>query len=1375
MPPRFPKNQPDTPGHSSVAAAIERVAAEHGGAVAATEQTNNLTYDDLLARSGSIAESLVRRGVTPGRHVLIALPRGLEYLCAVVAVVRAGGVYVPVDPDWPADRLDEIRRIVNPSAVIAAPGFDALGPATDVGELSDNANRFVPPTLSSDAPCYVMFTSGTTGEPKGVAVPHRAVLRLVIDPDAYEVGPDRSWLHLSSTSFDASTLEIWAPLLNGGRCVTVPDSLPSIDRLSAILRETGATDAWLTASLFNAVVDHAPDAFAGMRQVLTGGERVSPEHARRFLRRWPGVRLINGYGPTENTTFTCCHTIEPRDTENPGGVPIGLPIRGTEVLIVDEQDRPIENDHPGELLAGGDGVALGYLGDDKLTADRFVTLADAPGRWYRTGDLARRRLDGVIEFLGRRDRQVKIRGHRIELLEIEAQIGDHPAVERAFAMALGDRADLNRLAAAYSCHGSPVEPENLRHWLLGHVPRHLVPDAIVLLDTVPVGPNGKVDLDAIRTQIEGDTSRSAAPKKPGDAPERHPGWRALETMLAEILPGAVVRPDDSFLGIGGHSIAALRLAAGLRAEHRARVTVGRILACDALADLADEIGRRDGAGAAQPASAPIEAGPIPAASIQQQFFFEQAIDTSGSAYHEFAAFRAGPGLDLVALERAWRGLVERHEILRTRLELRDDRLIQHVDPPDAAADAEFDVHTPLGWPEDRTPREAAEVLLAPFDLEHQFPARLHVFRLTDGSFGVVFVFHHMAVDEWAIGLIASELGTLYKGGALPPPVPFRRYCEHESAEQSDAEIDRIAGRLLGVDRGRTTLGRAPAPGVGHPVLAGVSAEQLARRAHELRCTPSAVLLALFSRALSDVFDRPHAAILTPISHRTSPALQRIVGCCNTMHPVLVSSRAPDLAAAARATQLELIDAYNRPIAPYADVVRAAQRRSGGRGFSVEFGFAFQTNPGFTPDLGGVRVGPLRCPGAAARFPMALLLHTEGERVVGALVASAGSEAESRLRDMADAIERGMNGQAVDHRSAISAGSPTSTPRAPITVEPVRDDDPIRREAARAWQTLLGAAPASDDEHFFDRGGHSLLLLRLAARIRAATGVELPMGPFLERPDFGRLIRCLRDAQAVEKQAGRTFRVVELRRGERTILALPGAIGRPILFNRLAREMTEHNDTSPGLLCYDLFEPINRLGPAEGLDRVLTRLLGDLHRPDVVGVVGYSVGGLLPLFLSHIPPEIERRVHLWLVDVFHPDALRAAGLRSRESLQNALRYPHRVPLALVDSARITRRLVRKNITHQDELGLDLPAIEKLRLELRRRSTRVWRGAATVFVAGRKPIWQPHFDESEINGMAPFLGGDTRRVVIPHLHQDLLARGARRIVRVMTDDLQNKAEP
>ncbi|MCZ7637352.1 MAG: amino acid adenylation domain-containing protein [Verrucomicrobia bacterium] len=279
---------------------------------------------------------------------------------------------------------------------------------------------------------YVMYTSGSTGRPKGVLVPHRAVVRLVRGQDYVTFGPEQRFLLLAPTAFDASTFELWGGLLNGGTCVVAPPGLPELDALEELIRAERVTCVWLTAGLFNQVVEQRPSLLAGVPQVITGGEVLSVRHVQRALEQWPGVRLVNGYGPTEGTTFTCAHWIKPGTLAPGEAVPIGRPLANTRCHVVDGEGGLVPSGVVGELWIGGEGVALGYVNDAELTAAKFMPDrwgGGSDGRWYRTGDYVRCRADGVLEFVGRKDGQVKVRGYRVEVGEVEAQLGQHPGVK----------------------------------------------------------------------------------------------------------------------------------------------------------------------------------------------------------------------------------------------------------------------------------------------------------------------------------------------------------------------------------------------------------------------------------------------------------------------------------------------------------------------------------------------------------------------------------------------------------------------------------------------------------------------------------------------------------------------------------------------------------------------------------------------------------------------------------------------------------------------------------------------------------------------------------------------------------------------------------
>jgi amino acid adenylation domain-containing protein len=448
----------DYPRHGSIDRAFEAQAASTPDAIAVECGGERLTYAALNARANQLARYLRRAGVGPDVPVAVCLDRSPSLIVALVGIVKAGGAYVPLDAGYPAERL-ELMMADTASPVLITDSRLARtlpsGTATVIclDSAADAIAREGVDDLSSttgpDHLAYVIYTSGSTGRPKGAAVPHRGVLRLVFSPNYVELGPSERLLQLAPISFDASTLEVWGALLRGGCCVLFPERVPTAPELRRVLDEHRVTTLWLTASLFNALIDEAPETLRGVRQVLTGGEALSVAHIQRAQRALPDTRLINGYGPTESTTFACCHAI-PRPLGEVPSVPIGRPIQNTRVYVLDADFEPVPGGVAGELFIGGDGLARGYWNRAALTAERFVPdpfAADPGSRLYRTGDRVRWRADGTIEFLGRCDDQVKIRGFRIEPGEIEATLAQHPAVREVTVVAREDQPGDRRLVA----------------------------------------------------------------------------------------------------------------------------------------------------------------------------------------------------------------------------------------------------------------------------------------------------------------------------------------------------------------------------------------------------------------------------------------------------------------------------------------------------------------------------------------------------------------------------------------------------------------------------------------------------------------------------------------------------------------------------------------------------------------------------------------------------------------------------------------------------------------------------------------------------------------------------------------------------------------
>jgi amino acid adenylation domain-containing protein len=457
------------PRESTVHGEFAAVAEARPDAAALTWDGGEMTYGELHARSSRLANHLRARGVRADEPVALVMERAPELVVALLGILKAGGAYVPVNPRYPRERmrvmLDDCgARVLVAQAALA----DALPEHglrvvcidrdwDDIARESDADRRI---DGGADGAAYVIYTSGSTGRPKGVVVPHRAVLRLVRETDYARFDADDVMLQLAPVAFDASTLELWGSLLNGGRLAVFPPELPSMETLGAFLQRHGVTTAWLTAGLFHQMVDSNLPGLGGLTQLLAGGDVLSVPHVRRVMEAYPDLRLINGYGPTENTTFSACHTVQPEDAER-ASIPIGRPIPNTTAYVLDAHLQPAPIDVPGQLYVAGDGLARGYLHAPGMTASRYVPdpLSRTPGaRMYRTGDRVRWRPDGVLEFLGRIDQQVKIRGHRIEPGEIESVLERHPSVSAAVVHVREDVPGERRLVA-YVIPAKPEEAE----------------------------------------------------------------------------------------------------------------------------------------------------------------------------------------------------------------------------------------------------------------------------------------------------------------------------------------------------------------------------------------------------------------------------------------------------------------------------------------------------------------------------------------------------------------------------------------------------------------------------------------------------------------------------------------------------------------------------------------------------------------------------------------------------------------------------------------------------------------------------------------------------------------------------------------------------
>ncbi|HKH46579.1 MAG TPA: amino acid adenylation domain-containing protein [Thermoanaerobaculia bacterium] len=914
----FPR---EVPIHRLVAEQAERTPE----AVALVSAAGETTYAALVAAARRLARRLRRLGAGPEVPVIVLGERSPALVTALLAVLESGGFFVPLDPSHPRERLAALAAAVGARLAITEERFLDLLPEgmetvrLDGLERDGGADPLrIDSGVTAENLAYVMFTSGSTGEPKGVAVTHRNVARLVRNQEYADLRPGETFLLFAPVSFDASTLEIWGPLANGARLAVFPPEQPTLDELAAFLKRHGVTQLWLTAGLFHQMVEERPDGFAPLRRLLAGGDVLSPSHVRRALAAHPDLLLVNGYGPTEGTTFTTCHVLtaaEPFGDRD--SVPIGRPIANTQVHVLEPGLHPAPVGVWGELYAGGAGVARGYFGRPELTAERFVPDPFAGfheplgGRLYRTGDLARRRPDGILEFLGRGDRQVKIRGFRIEPAEIEAALAEHPDIREAAVLVRGEGGEKRLVAyvvmgqrASDRSDGSDRsdrsgEGEDLRHWLAGRLPEPMIPSAFVALPRLPLTPNGKVD----RRRLSQITAK-IAPERSEDnyvAP-RTPVEEVLAGLFAEVLgterTGGRIGIHDHFFELGGHSLAATRLVSRLRAALGVELPLRALFEAPTVAGLAARCGAPSANPTAQDAlaTAPRDPAGDPLSFSQERLWFLERLTPGTSTYNLPSRMRLRGPLDIARLERSFAEVCRRHEVLRTRFDLRGDTPVQIVEPPAPLVLPLVDL---TSLPEEARHGEAARLVAEeadlPFDLGRAPLMRAILVRLGAEEHATLLNLHHIITDGWSMGILYGEIGALYRAFTEGRPSPLPE-LPVQYADVARWQRDALHGPALEAQLGywRESLGGAP-PSLDLPLdrvrpavqtFHGASvfshfppelADRLRTLANREGGSLFMILLAGFSLLLARLSGQEDLVVGSPVAGRSRPEMESLIG------------------------------------------------------------------------------------------------------------------------------------------------------------------------------------------------------------------------------------------------------------------------------------------------------------------------------------------------------------------------------------------------------------------------------------------------------------------------------------------------------------------
>ncbi|MGV9787276.1 amino acid adenylation domain-containing protein [Streptomyces sp. NPDC003435] len=885
----------------SVPEAVARQAERHPGAIAVTGAGEELTYGLLQELSTGLAQALTGSGVGAEYGVGILLGRSSAQVTASLAVLRAGAAYVPLDPRWPAERLDRVtesaplRVLVVDESTRDNPwvrGLDipvlTVDPAGRVLSGGPFAPGALPAVSGGDRLAYVMFTSGSTGLPKAVGVTHADITALAADRTWADGVADAVLMH-SAYVFDAATFEIWAPLLSGGRVVVAPSGTLQPETLRDLVARHGVTAAFLTTALFNVIAETDPGALGLLRLAAAGGEAATPGVLQQLATAHPDTTVLNAYGPTETTTFATLHHV-PADAP-PGMPPIGRPLDGMRAHVLDAALRPVPPGAEGELYIAGPGVARGYLGRPDLTATRFVAdpFEGDGTRMYRTGDVVRRDTQGLIHYVSRADQQIKLRGHRIEPAEIEAVLRTDPSVRAACVLVREDLpGDRTLTAYVVPAPGHTADPGRLAAHIGRHLPSYMVPSAIQPLDALPLTVNGKIDRAALPAPAS--TGPDAAGRAPRGAHEE-----IVAGLFADVLGVPQVGVDDDFFALGGHSLLATRLVGRVRTALGTETEIRTLFEHPTVASFAAVLA--DGDRPARPALVPQPRPEVlPLSYAQRRLWFLHRLDGPSATYNIPFAVRLDGPLDQEALRAALDDVVARHSALRTLFPADGEGPHQRITEPGAAS-VPFTVRDADG---ERLDAAVAETAAEVIDIETELPLRATLLRLADDSHVLALVVHHIAADGSSLAPLTRDLGTAYRarvGGQTPawtaPPVDHVDHALWQRALLGDEDDPDsvLSGQL---DHWKRALGGLPElidlpwdrPRPAVPQHIGATHDftldaDTARRIADLARTSGCSVFMVLQAALSLLLSRHGAGedipLGTAVAGRTDEAATDLVG------------------------------------------------------------------------------------------------------------------------------------------------------------------------------------------------------------------------------------------------------------------------------------------------------------------------------------------------------------------------------------------------------------------------------------------------------------------------------------------------------------------
>ncbi|WP_093191631.1 non-ribosomal peptide synthetase [Pseudovibrio sp. Tun.PSC04-5.I4] len=1061
---------------------IAEQVARQPDAVAVEFEGQCLSYGELEARANQLAHHLRTLGVGPEVIVGLCVDRSAEMVVSLLAILKAGGAYLPLDPAYPPDRLAFMLQDAGASLVVCDDAHSGLVSDHPLVCLQADAEiiRQYPqssPDVTVDAEnlAYVTYTSGSTGHPKGVMIRHGGLngalssLTAVLELTAGDV-----LAAVTNLTFDIATLEILAPLILGGRCVLVTRS-SAVDGLALtnILKSSRVTVLQATPTTWYLLLETGGIP-SGLRKILCGGEALSRDLAGGLTACHEHV--WNLYGPSETTIWSALHKV----TSGKASVPIGHPIWNTQLYVLDGGLEPVPVGVSGELYIGGVGLARGYLGRPDLTAERFVPdpFGSAGGRLYRTGDRVCRRADGALEFLGRYDHQVKLRGYRIETGEIEAALTSHPSVGQAAVLLRADGPGEGRLVAYVVGDASAGD---LRAHLQQTLPDYMVPAAFVTLSALPLTPNGKLDRKALPEPDDSGLVRKAyiAPRTPVE--------EMLTSIWAEVLGVTQVGVEDNFFDLGGHSLLAMQVMARVGQAFAVEIPLKALFEAPCVKDLAAAVELALGLGRTMedlPLDPVDRSGALKLSHSQERLWFLDQLAPEQSAYNVSGAVRLNGALDVPSLERAFAALIERHESLRTRIVEEEGVGYQVIDPP---ADFLLKITDVDGLSSEQLKAHMQDLTAARFDLLTGPLFRAELLRLAADRHVLVVSIHHIVSDAWSIGVLVRELGELYAAQCEERPADLPtlpvQYADYAAWQRRWLEGERLEGQLsywcdklqelptldLPTDHPRPAVmsGHGARIEVTFPAELSGALTALSQREG---VTLFMVLLAAFQVLLSRHSEQNDVVVGAPVAGRRRPELEGLIGFfVNTL--VLRGNLSDDPSVhdlLVRTRELAL-EAYGHQDVPFERLVEALQpQRDLSRHPLFQAMLVLQNAPGDAMALPGLSVQSEPLTGNMTKFDLTLSLSETREGLRG------------RLEYSTDLFEASTMERLVVHLERLLAAMASADPEQKISTLSLLDEAE-RHQVLEEWNATAADYPQ-------DRCLHELIAEQ-AARQPDAVAVE----------------------------------------------------------------------------------------------------------------------------------------------------------------------------------------------------------------------------------------------------------------------------------------------